>query len=1533
MQTKTLKLIVTVTVWMLSLACGAGGQSTVEQEVVVKARSLEQRGLTDLAAQTWQQVLLSQPNNNEALAGLARAAKKQGKDSEAARYLRLLRKLNPSDPQIPVIESMVSDKQKNALQTQAETMAARGDYPRAMEIYRQLYGQQPPESIALEYYDTEAATEAGRNHAIAGLRELAKAHPGEGPYQVTLGRVLTYSPKTRTEGEATLEQFPQNVAAQNALRQALFWDVQNPAAAAFIKRYLQVHSDQELADRFKAAEAAQLQQAASGTANPGERAAYSALQANQVDQAERGFQSLLDKQPANPRALAGLGFVHMKQGQFAQAVADFEAAKKNGLKDPKIEGGLSTARFWLTMNDATQALNQNQLDLAAQRFREALTLRADSPEALAGLAGTLLRGHQVAEAAVICARWVKVQPNAAPAWRSWFVALAQGGQAQQASALPTRFPPAVKSTLSTDPEYLMNLAAAYRTNGDDAKASETLDRALHLPLAEDGGKITAQLRLQYAALLAATNRPEQAVSLYRQVTAEQPNDAAAWQGLVLAQHQMHDDAGALKTVAGMPHAAYEAARRDPGFLSLVAAALQQQGRLDEAQSLLEEAARMLGQQGQRASIDMEMQLAGIEQQRNHTQDATAIYRRVLDLDPQRAEAWKGLLSTMHQSGEDAQALGELSNIPSPVQSELSTNDDYLLTLSAIYSGAGNNRWALTTLSRLRARYAAQHIATPVDVEIQSSWLWLRSGDEDDLYSTLMGLGGRNDLTDAERAQIQMVWAAWSVRRAARATAAGNSHRALDILNAAREGLAGNDDVSRSLAGGYLTAGDAPSALALYESVELRSSADYQGAIASALAANNLKQTESWLRQALKLYPGDARMLGLAARLEQTRGDNGRALSYWKASLAASADTDVAERLAHTLRAPAVKSKDDRALLPRDRLTSLLNPASISTQHRVLLPGEPSAFPGTVSDADLAPGLAPQSESPQADVYVSPASGGSLGRVEDRPELSAPPGWRPADNEPAELSPKHEVRGANEAGESRSEFAANDIPGVSLIGDPQEAAALALAQAGKRIATTPEGFEPSSKGSTSGTTIHYASAFQSSVPPSEPRSSSADSRVNTLPVAPAPQDGDGLQNLTPGVTDQELVDSHLPPLSRAYSFVQPKQPLNPHQEAQQQIASIDGGLSPWLGGTGYVRHRSGTAGFDRLTAFEAPFETSAPLGTGARLTMITTPVFLDAGIADGTSALAFGSVPVGTIQPQQYADGVANEVQLTTINFAARLGDTPAGFLVSNVGGGVRWRPAGGPLTFNFSREGVKDTQLSYAGLRDPGSATATFDGKIWGGVIANAGDIQLARGGELSGFYVGVGGQYITGQHVLDNTRLHGNAGAYWRILTLPNLGTLVLGANFFGMHYAHNLRYFSYGQGGYFSPEAYFLAAMPISWTGHYGTDLHYTVNASIGAQSFQENSEPYFPLDAQLQAAFHDPLVPVRASVGANYDLQSEIAYRLQDHWYVGGFLAFNNTQDYESQRGGFFVRYLFRPQPDSETGPIGAFPREGFRPVVIP
>ena len=71
-----------------------------------KARSLEARGRMDLAAQNWKQVLLVNPNETEALAGLARYAKENGEADEERSYLDRLRKVNPKDPEISAIEKM-----------------------------------------------------------------------------------------------------------------------------------------------------------------------------------------------------------------------------------------------------------------------------------------------------------------------------------------------------------------------------------------------------------------------------------------------------------------------------------------------------------------------------------------------------------------------------------------------------------------------------------------------------------------------------------------------------------------------------------------------------------------------------------------------------------------------------------------------------------------------------------------------------------------------------------------------------------------------------------------------------------------------------------------------------------------------------------------------------------------------------------------------------------------------------------------------------------------------------------------------------------------------------------------------------------------------------------------------------------------------------------------------------------------------------------------------------------------------------------
>jgi hypothetical protein len=179
----------------------------------------------------------------------------------------------------------------------------------------------------------------------------------------------------------------------------------------------------------------------------------------------------------------------------------------------------------------------------------------------------------------------------------------------------------------------------------------------------------------------------------------------------------------------------------------------------------------------------------------------------------------------------------------------------------------------------------------------------------------------------------------------------------------------------------------------------------------------------------------------------------------------------------------------------------------------------------------------------------------------------------------------------------------------------------------------------------------------------------------------------------------------------------------------------------------------------------------------------------------------------------------------------------------------------------------------------------------------------------------------------------------------------LNIGASLFGMHYAQNELGLSYGLGGYFSPDAFFLASVPVTFIGRYGNNFHYTIAGSLGVQTFQEDNQLFFPLDRGLQSSYASTAngglpctsaqtaahtcaqYPFTSNTGGNYGINAEGAYKIADHWYAGGFFSANNTNNYNTVTGGFFVRYLFRPQHGTEDYPTGIFPVEGFRPLRVP
>ncbi len=2104
-----------------------------------KARALEARGRPDMAIQLWQQILLSAPQNTEALAGLAKDYKLIGSNDLANQTLDRLRAVNPNDPNIARIETMSSSSQQNQQLTEAGELTRQGRNDDAMRIYRQLYGDQPPNGdIALAYYQTLYGTASGKQAAITGMRALVDRNPGDPRYVIALGVMLTYDQRTRAEGIRILQAHPSDPGAQAALRQALIWDSANPASAAELREYLKSHpQDTEVATHLKQNEA-RLAQMNSGIARtPAERAAFAALNARRLDEANQRFTELLEKDPNNGRVLAGIGFLRMRQQDFGSAITYFTQAEQNGYKEKIVADALATSRFWFTMGGATQAFSQNQFDVADAKFRAALAMNPRSTEALNGLAGLYIKEQQYSTAASVYQLLLKVQPASFDGWRGLFLANARADQNSQALAIAARFPPSVRVALNKDPEYLRTLAAIYQAEGRTADAERTLVLALALPFPGNGSTLQVDTKLQYAGILMEARRFPQAAALYSQVVATDPANVSAWMGLVSAHHELGQDTQAIDDVQRIPAATYETALGDPGFLSELGAIYQQANQFDVAQGMLERAEKLSIAAGHQPSVALELQLAAINLLRNNTDQAFAIYQQILTAHPDNAAAWKGLISTLAATNRNSQALQQLAQIPAPVRTQLESDIDFIQIEASLYATTGDTNTAIAFMNRVLAYYAKLKQQPPPNIDIQNAWLLYNVGNDRALYTALMRIGGRSDLSLAQRETVQNIWAQWSVRRAAAAMENGNARRAVDILDAASQAFPNNLTVVKAVAGGYARVGRAKEALAIYKTIPMQdaSAGDFEGAIGAALAANDKNQAELWLRQALDRFPRDSAVLSLAARYEQARGDNERAADYYRASIAAMPAVTPVDRLAHELVYPdtdlqphrAVTAADLQHLLdpdytPFDKTTKLpplpaygpdpyegsapvvlpqAQPASrapspVNAQpdsHDLPPPPVPqssiehdSSAPSATSNAphlilaswtlarprvspwraslrsDFAPAAALQSAAPaapleitltpphsmasdawkglvfslmaanrnaealvevnkipaptrrllEADIewvqaiaslYVAigdaPRADAYVHRVETfyllhraavpaaleiqhawllynlhsdtalypvltaldaRPYLSADQrqqiqtlwaswavrranqaiaGGQPLrgvqileaalQSYPNDLDVRFAVAGAyarigrsqdalalyksipmNQAASGDFQgaigaaisakdmaqaevwlrFALNRFPNDPNIlilaahfeqarGNKQRAsefyrAAAAAAPPGSSISNPGSGLayppgassapgdvkrllnpsldaqpspdqlaplpsykspsspqatlpplptatptaivtatapstnplplpfasNPSSQQGTaqptppvyvaqgpsrntapqapalidqstapenqtqpvvrpalppatpltgrvhlppseenvnstapeeaeipnppqpaanvqpsapsanlrlssqpmnilaaqaqarfaaetdsqltqgSATLIHAipnATLSQTNSParpPAAPAQSNSPSPANSAPsdrgtyniaqytpsaqeaasgafsapqqqqpappaatqacqpaasacppakpapaIAPtkhkrprksanesaqpqnqqpaqtlgnaplgggAPESSPSTQPTPPaeaqtppaqqappetttgtGLSDEELQQRNLPPLHGPWIRIQRQaNPPSPRDLAEQQLQAIESSYSGWLGQTSLLNYRNGAPGYNQLAAIESPFEASAPLGYHARITAIARPVFLDSGQADGTATMSVtesqsGATclvtipePIGTytagqnftpctspsltalVPPaQQNSFGLGGELQLTFPHLTIAGGYTPFDFLVSTFTGRFQWQPAGGPFTFSLTRDSVKDSQLSYAGLRDPAGNTLSTLGQIWGGVVANQGLVQVSHGNAESGFYFAAGGQYLTGYNVEHNDRVDGTGGAYWRVLASPEFGNLTLGANFFAMHYANNQNAFTHGMGGYFSPQAYFLANAPLSWQGNYGTRWHYNVAGAFGVQAFQENSTPLWPLagDKPLETSQNNPLLPNLTSVSPNYDFHSQVAYQIGTHWFTGAYLAANNTRNYSFASVGFFIRFMFREQPSTAAAPTGLFPADGPRPFTVP
>lgn len=295
------------------------------------------------------------------------------------------------------------------------------------------------------------------------------------------------------------------------------------------------------------------------------------VKAGRFAEAEEAFRQVLAIRPGNARDYANLGGALARQGKLEEAIGSYRQALELEPEDP-----------WTLNNLALALADRGELEAAAARLDEALQIDPAYAEAHLNLG------------------------------------LVRSGQGRLDEALA-----AYRQALRVDPGLIdahTNLGSALAAAGRLQEAIDHWQRALEI----DGRDLAALYNLSVA--LSQQGEHRAAIERLREGLSYAPNSSRlasllAWELATVPDGALRDGREAVR----LARRVYEAYPDRVASADVLAAALAEAGRFEEAVRMMEEAIRLAQRQGGASSATQELQarLDGYRQNRAFRQPSTA----------------------------------------------------------------------------------------------------------------------------------------------------------------------------------------------------------------------------------------------------------------------------------------------------------------------------------------------------------------------------------------------------------------------------------------------------------------------------------------------------------------------------------------------------------------------------------------------------------------------------------------------------------------------------------------------------------------------------------------------------------------------------------------------------------------------------------------------------------------------------------------------------------------------------------------------
>jgi len=217
--------------------------------------------------------------------------------------------------------------------------------------------------------------------------------------------------------------------------------------------------------------------------------------------------------------------------------------------------------------------------------------------------------------------------------------------------------------------------------------------------------------------------------------------------------------------------------------------------------------------------------------------------------------------------------------------------------------------------------------------------------------------------------------------------------------------------------------------------------------------------------------------------------------------------------------------------------------------------------------------------------------------------------------------------------------------------------------------------------------------------------------------------------------------------------------------------------------------------------------------------------------------------------------------------------------------------------------GIKESFLSYVGQ------TTYLDGKQydWGRVLKRGVSAGVSYDGDttytLDLFYY----PKIYGEHIIENSETKAVATAIYHTAS-TRYAFLDFGAVIVYDSFEKNSDLYTYGHGGYFSPQNFWLGSLLIDVGDYIDENTYYRFQGALGYQTYTVEDTEQFPLVPNplypsIEEGYSESGITVKTSL--------QLGHRINKHFSLSAGVSWEKMYGYDLLRSGIAISYYFEPQ----------------------